>query len=167
MVRCGVGWVAIFLPPLISFVFLQTIDFRIWIPLQSCLHPLRIYLVPHLASTPIVDNSIPIVFISPYPPPYATPYILLYPLPCLHSYPTHSTSSYSSFNFNPIPRTTTIILMNLTLPPIITIHLPLFLVFIFHINYNDYSQFNNTSNNNTSNDWHHRQQEYQQQYLKL
>ena len=83
-------------------------------------------LYPHIASTPIVDDSIPIIFLPPYPPSYDKPYILPYPPPCPRSYPTSLTSSHLSFNFIPIPRTTIIMLINLTLPPIITIRLPPF-----------------------------------------
>ena len=55
-------WVAIFLPPLIAFILIQTINFPILIPIQSCLRPTRICLNPHFDSTPIVDNSIYIVY---------------------------------------------------------------------------------------------------------
>ena len=81
---------------------------------------------PHIASTPIVDDSISIIFLPLYPPSYDKPYILPYPPPCPRFYPTSSTYSHSSFNFIPIPWTTTIMLINLTLPPIITIRLPPF-----------------------------------------
>ena len=71
------GELHLFLTP-ISFIPLQTIDFPIWIPIQSCLCPFRIFLNPHLDSTPIVDNSIHNVFLPPYPSTYITPYILPY-----------------------------------------------------------------------------------------
>ena len=40
--------------------------FPIWIPIQSCLHSRRIRLNPYLASTLLVDNSIPIVYLHSY-----------------------------------------------------------------------------------------------------
>ena len=91
----------------------------IWIPIQSCLRP-------HLDSTPIVDNSIHIVFLPPYPLSYITPYILPYLPPYFPPYQNPSIFSVSSFIIIPIPRATTIIHMILTFSPIITIHLPPF-----------------------------------------
>ena len=70
---------------LISFIPLQTIVFPIWIPIQSCLYSSRICLNLYLDSTPLVDNSIHIVSLPPYPPSYTTPYML----PYLHSYLAH------------------------------------------------------------------------------
>ena len=52
------------------------------IPIQSCLHPCRIYLNSYIASTIIVDNSTPIVFLPLYTPPYTTCYLSSYPLLC-------------------------------------------------------------------------------------
>ena len=70
--------------------FSKTIDIPIWIPIRSLLYHSRICLNQYIASTPILDNSIYILF----PPPYATSNILSFPPLYLPSYPNLSTSSH-------------------------------------------------------------------------
>jgi len=91
-------WAATFLPFLVSYILLQTIDSiysdsnPILSSIQACLH--RIYLNPYLVSTLLAENQIPVVFFPPYLSLYATPHII--PCPPFYS-PSHPSSYSSSF----------------------------------------------------------------------